>query len=46
MTLCNIYIYKSYLVCHVVKHEIIDKLINKYMCFCENFPNHHILYIN
>ena len=33
---------KSNLLCHVVKHYIMEKLINKYICFCENFPNHHI----
>ena len=38
-----IYTYKSDLLFHVVKHEIMKKLINKCICFCENFPNHHIL---
>ena len=28
-----IYINKSDLLCHVVKHEIIEKLINKCICF-------------
>ena len=35
---------KSYVLFHVVKHEIMKKLINKCICFfCEKFPNHHIL---
>ena len=38
-----IYINKSDLLFHVVKHDIMEKLINKYICFFENFPNHHIL---
>ena len=42
---CNITldINKSDLLFHVVKHEIMEKLINKWICFCEDFPNHHIL---
>ena len=36
-------IYKSDLLCQIVKHDIIKKLINKYIYFCENFFNHHIL---
>ena len=37
------YINKSDLLFHVVKHEIMEKLINKCVCFYENFHNHHIL---
>ena len=38
-----IYINKSDLLCHVVKHDIMEKLINNCIYFCENFPNHHII---
>ena len=34
---------KSYLIFHVVKHGIMEKLINKCIFFCEKFPKHHIL---
>ena len=37
------YLYKSDLLLYVVKHDIMEKLINKCICVFENFPNHHIL---
>ena len=27
----------------MLKHEIMENLINKYICFYENFPDYHIL---